>query len=57
MPEQTADFLRAQSRRCRALAATTLDKRVAKTLSRMAEEYDAKAVELEQKPEQPNPQP
>jgi hypothetical protein len=44
--EVRAEDFRAQARRCRRLANAVADDFAADTLSRMAEEYDAKAAEL-----------
>ncbi|HYJ29345.1 MAG TPA: PAS domain-containing protein [Allosphingosinicella sp.] len=41
-----ADYLAAQAARCRRLAATIGDKLTVETLSRMADEYDARAADL-----------
>lgn len=48
MEAETAEYLKKQAAKCRTLAATTLDKRVAGTLIGMAEEYEQKARSLEQ---------
>jgi PAS domain S-box-containing protein len=44
--EVRADDFRAQARRCRRLASAVADDLAADTLSRMADEYEAKAAEL-----------
>jgi hypothetical protein len=46
MADTTPKFLREQAERCRRLAASTLDERVARTLRGMSDEYDQKAKEL-----------
>jgi hypothetical protein len=44
---ETAEYLREQARRCRRLAKSVVTADVVKTLSGMAEEYDARADRLE----------
>jgi hypothetical protein len=44
---KSAEYLRRQALKCRNLARSTLDRRVAKTLEGMADEYEQKANELE----------
>jgi hypothetical protein len=46
---EDAAFLREQARRCRRLARGVATPDVVETLSRMAEDYDAKADEMEKR--------
>lgn len=48
--EEAPAYLRAQAQKCRNLARSTLDQRVAKTLFAMADEYEQKAQLLLAKP-------
>ncbi len=43
----TVAYFRTQARRCRNLAGTTMDQRMASTLSAMADEYEEQAAKLE----------
>jgi hypothetical protein len=49
MADTSPKYFRAQAERCRRLADSTLDVRLSDTLRGMAEEYEAKAKELEVK--------
>ncbi len=50
MPEREPEYLLKQARRCRSIAGATLDPRVRQTLLQMAEEYEARAELLKQRP-------
>lgn len=45
---ESADYFRKQAEKCRRLAASSLDQRVAATLRFMAEEYEQKAKSIEE---------
>jgi hypothetical protein len=50
MTEENANFLRVQAWRCRNLAAQITDEPVQGVLTEMADEYEARAAELDGKP-------
>jgi hypothetical protein len=50
MPTESVEYLRKQAAKCRNLASSTLDERVAKTLKAMADEYEQKASEADKSP-------
>jgi DNA-binding response OmpR family regulator len=48
MADEDATYFRTQARKCRNLAATSLDQRVSAALETMADEYVQKAMKLEE---------
>lgn len=50
MPEREPEYLLKQAKRCRMVAAGTLDERTRTTLLAMAKEYEGRAELVKQKP-------
>jgi hypothetical protein len=51
MPEASSAYFREQAARCRRLAGDIVDDRAQRELLDLAKEYEARAAELERKPE------